>query len=399
MDILIVGGGASGLAAALEAAKYGHVTVLERAGRVGRKLAVTGNGRCNLTNLSMGQEHYHGGEPGFSHYALERFGPEETREFFRGLGLVTVAEPSGRVYPHSDQAGSVVDVLRLAAAGRGVKLQCGVEVRRIRREQGGFAAETDAGLLRADRVIVAAGGAAAPRAGGSEAGYRLLEGLGHTCTRLTPSLVQLKTENAFTRPLKGVRADAGVEVERGGRTVAASAGEVQFTDYGLSGPAIFEVSRDAARSPGCVIRLDLLRQVELSQLVSMLRQRRDRGLTNENLFTGILHNKVGRTLVTGLGWSLAAPVSALTEEDLLRAARAVKGVTLRVTGSMGMEGAQVTAGGVRTEEFDPETMESRLVPGLFACGEVLDVDGDCGGYNLQWAWSSGRLAGKLGALR
>ena len=131
----------------------------------------------------------------------------------------------------------------------------------------------------------------------------------------------------------------------------------------------------------------------------MLRQRRDRGLTNENLFTGILHNKVGRTLVTGLGWSLAAPVSALTEEDLLRAARAVKGVTLRVTGSMGMEGAQVTAGGVRTEEFDPETMESRLVPGLFACGEVLDVDGDCGGYNLQWAWSSGRLAGKLGALR
>ncbi len=398
MEIVVIGAGASGLAAAVEAAKYGRVTVLERGERVGRKLAVTGNGRCNLTNLNLRLGNYHGGDPDFVGPALERFGVRETLAFFRALGLVTVSEPSGRVYPHSDQAGSVVDVLRFGAAERGARLLCGARVSRVVPERGRFRVETEGEILRADRVIVAAGGAAGTRAGGSELGYELLERLGHTRTALTPSLVQLKTENTFTRPLKGVRADAGVEVVSRGRVVARSAGEVQFTDYGVSGPAVFEVSRAACAEPECRVRLDLLREVELAELISMLKARRGTSLTAENLLTGILHNKVGRTVVSGLGIPFAAPLASLPEADLERAARAVKRVELRVTGNMGMEGAQVTAGGIRTDEFDPETMESRLAPGLFACGEVLDVDGDCGGCNLQWAWSSGRLAGNLGVL-
>ncbi len=399
MDSIIIGGGASGLAASIEASKYGHVRVLERGSRVGRKLALTGNGRCNLTNLHMGPERYHGSEPDFTRPALERFGVEDTLAFFRLLGLLTLAEPSGRVYPLSDQAGSVVDVLRFAALERGAELICNFSVREIRRERGGFLILSDAGSLRADRVIVAAGGEASPRAGGTDAGYLLLERLGHTRTRLYPSLVQLRTENSFTRPLKGVRADAGVEVLSRGKVAAASGGEVQFTDYGLSGPAVFEVSRAAVTAESAVVRLDLLRALTLTELTDMLERRRDTGLTAENLLTGILHNKIGRTLVTRLGWPLATPLRKLDRSCVERAARAVKRVEMPVTGNMGMEGAQVTAGGIRTAEFDPETLESRVVPGLFACGtDTANVvfGGEYCFYNpgstMSWALNSGRMA-------
>ncbi len=399
MEVVIVGGGASGLAAAIEASRRAHVTVLERCARVGRKLAVTGNGRCNLTNLDMGPERYHGRDPGFVRPALERFGVSETLDFFKNIGLVTVSEPSGRVYPHSDQAGSVVDVLRFAATERGVELRCGFEVRAVRRVKGGFEVRGDSEALFCQKLIVAAGGIAGTKAGGTGLGYELLSSLGHARTALRPSLVQLKTENDLPRKLRGVRADAGVELLFGGVTAAESRGEVQFADYGLTGPAIFEISRAACERPGGVVRLDLLRRVPREELIKMLARRRAGELTAENLLTGILHNKLGRCLVTELGYSLTEPISHFTDGDLARVADAVKGLALPVTGDLGMEGAQVTAGGMRTEEFDPATLESRLVPGLYACGEVLDVDGDCGGYNLQWAWSSGRLAGTLGGMR
>lgn len=398
MKVIVIGGGAAGLMAAVTAARDNRVTVLERAPRVGRKLAVTGNGRCNLTNLNMGVEHYHGEDPEFVMPALRRFGVGDTLELFRRMGLITVAEASGRVYPHSDQAGSVVDVLRLQAADLGVELRCEFFAHEIRPEKGGFRVLSDTEELFADRVIVAAGGAAGGNVGGSEAGYTLLARLGHTRTRLYPSLVQLRTDNSFTRPLKGVRADGRVEIISRGRTVAAGEGEIQFTDYGISGPAVFDVSRAAVTAGECSARLDLLRDVGLSELTDMLRARLESSLTAENLLTGTVHNKIGRTVVTRLGYPLAMPVAKLTEEDIGRVARAVKSTELKVTGSMGMNGAQVTAGGIRTGEVDPETMESRLAPGLFICGEVLDVDGDCGGYNLQWAWSSGRLAGRLGGV-
>lgn len=398
MKVIVIGGGAAGLMAAVTAARDNRVTVLERAPRVGRKLAVTGNGRCNLTNLNMGVEHYHGEDPEFVIPALRRFGVGDTLELFRRMGLITVAEASGRVYPHSDQAGSVVDVLRLQAADLGVELRCEFFAHEIRPEKGGFRVMSDTEELFADRVIVAAGGAAGGNVGGSEAGYTLLARLGHTRTRLYPSLVQLRTDNSFTRPLKGVRADGRVEIISRGRTVAAGEGEIQFTDYGISGPAVFDVSRAAVTAGECSARLDLLRDVGLSELTDMLRARLESSLTAENLLTGTVHNKIGRTVVTRLGYPLAMPVAKLTEEDIGRVARAVKSTELKVTGSMGMNGAQVTAGGIRTGEVDPETMESRLAPGLFICGEVLDVDGDCGGYNLQWAWSSGRLAGRLGGV-
>ena len=399
MEVLVIGGGAAGMMAALTARQRGHaVTLLDRQARVGRKLLATGNGRCNLTNLRLTAANYHGAAPDFASYALSRFNAEAALDFFRGLGLLTVAEDGGRVYPFSDQAGSVVDVLRFALEEAGVTLRTGFEVTGIRKTKRGFAVSSAEETLAAERVILCAGGLAGGKLGGSRSGYQLLEALGHRCTELRPALVQVKTDPAFVRSLKGVRADAAVSLRRGKAAVAESRGEVQFTDFGVSGPAVFEVSRAAAAGKGdLAVHLDLLRSLSREETTALLRRRREAmpHLTTENLLTGILHNRLGRTLLRYAGYGLTTPLPELGERDLRAIAAAVHDFTLPVQGTLGFEGAQVTAGGIRTEDFDPETLQSRLVPGLYAAGEVLDIDGDCGGYNLQGAWSSGRLAGEL----
>ena len=397
MVVGIIGGGASGMAAALRAAENPgcQVLLLERQARVGRKLQATGNGRCNLTNLHALEGGYHGDDSAFSCTALEQLSPEKTREWFLKLGLLTVAEPSGRVYPFSDQANSVVDVLRFALEKPNITLKTGCEVQKIRREAEGFRIETDSEAISCDRLIIACGGLAGTKLGGSMSGYKLLRSLGHSCTRLRPTLVQLKTDWPAVSALKGVRAECRAEVYRDDTLWSESAGEIQFTEYGLSGPVIFEVSRDVCQGKGnWQCRLDLLPHISERQLEKMLLARRETRLNAGDLFTGILHNRLGRVLVQEIGIGLNTPIAQLPEAAAVRAAASAKCFSVHLTEPLGMDSAQVTAGGVVTEEFDGTTMESRLVPGLYACGEVLDVDGDCGGYNLQWAWSSGSLAGQ-----
>ena len=397
MVVGIIGGGASGMAAALRAAENPEcqVLLLERQARVGRKLQATGNGRCNLTNLHALEGGYHGDNPAFSRFALEQLGPEKTLEWFLGLGLLTVAEPSGRVYPFSDQANSVVDVLRFALEKPNITLKTGCEVRRVRREANRFRIETDGEAFLCDKLVVACGGLAGTKLGGSMSGYKLLRALGHRCTRLRPTLVQLKTDWPGVAALKGVRAECRAEVYRDGVLWSESTGEIQFTEYGLSGPVIFEVSRDVCQGKGewqCC--LDLLPLLPKQELEAMLLARKRTNLNAGDLFTGILHNRLGRVLVQETGIGLNTSIAQLPEEALVRAAAGAKRFSVHLTEPLGMDSAQVTAGGIVAEEFDETTMESKLVPGLYACGEVLDVDGDCGGYNLQWAWSSGSLAGQ-----
>lgn len=403
MKVLIIGGGASGMMAALTAAENpnAQVTLLERQSRVGRKLLATGNGRCNLTNLHAQPACYHGRQPEFVRPALEAFSVADTLAFFRSLGLLTTAEDSGRVYPFSDQANSVVDVLRFALEQRGVAVRCGCEVQAIGKKARGYTVKTAEESFYCDKLIVTCGGAAGGKLGGTDLGYRLLSSMGHTVTELRPSLVQLKTDTSFTRPLKGVRADAGLTLKRGGTTVLTGQGEVQFTDFGISGPAVFELSREASLGGEQVLLLDLLRPMAEEELRDFLAQRRQTAaeLPLEELLTGALHNRLGRVVLRQSGFDLSRPVGSLTEQELTRIAHQIKFFPMTVTGVMGLELAQVTAGGVLTSEFRPDTLESRLCPGLFAAGEVLDIDGDCGGYNLQWAWSSGRVAGFLGNRR
>lgn len=395
MKIGIIGAGASGMAAALAAAENPdvEVLVLERQSRVGRKLLATGNGRCNLTNLHALEGGYHGESPEFSRAALTRFSPEETLAWFRSLGLYTVAEPSGRVYPYSDQANSVVDVLRLAMDKPNITLVTGFTVEKIRREPDGFTLSGREGDYFCNKVIVACGGLAGSKLGGTMSGYQLLGKLGHRSTRLRPALVQIKCGWGGVVGLKGVRANCHVKILRDDHVFAQSTGELQFTEMGLSGPVIFEISRDVCFGKGdWRARLDFLPEMSQEELEEMLLERQQRNFPMEELLTGILHNRLGRVLTkaAGIGGRQAGD---LTREEIAQVCRTVKDFDIPLTEPLGMDSAQVTAGGVLTENFDPQTLESCLVPGLYACGEVLDVDGDCGGYNLQWAWSSGRTAG------
>ena len=398
MRVLVIGGGAAGMMAALTAAENGHaVTLLERQGRVGRKLMATGNGRCNLTNHHVSPAHYHGGE-GFCEHALAAFDVGNTLLYFAGLGLLTTAEDSGRVYPFSNMAGSVLDVLRFALDDHGVDLHTACPVTGIRKKGSIFLVRTESGEeFTADRVILAAGGAAGGKVGGVMDGYQLAKSLGHHRTALYPSLVQIKTDPTYPRALKGVKAEAAVTIRRGGQTLAQNRGEVLFTEYGVSGPAIFDISRAVSTGgEGLVCTLDFFPDWEPRDVLDWLRLRREAMGTHEasTLLVGSCHTRLGQMLCKAAGFTTQRAAD-LTDSDLERIARQVKRFALPITGTCGFDQAQVTAGGLRTEEFHPETLKSRVVPGLYACGEVLDVDGDCGGFNLQWAWSSGHLAGLL----
>ena len=396
MIIGIIGGGASGMAAALAAAENqeNQVVIFERQARVGRKLQATGNGRCNLSNLNATAARYHGDAPEFAAAALARFPVEDTLRWFAGLGLYTVAEDSGRVYPYSDQANSVVDVLRFALQKENIELKTGFEVTRTRLCNNGFLVESSEEKVFCDRLIIACGGLAGTKLGGSMSGYKLLRSFGHKCTKLRPVLVQICSDWHGLASLKGVRANCRARIFRDGQLHSEGMGEIQFTEHGVSGPVIFEISRDVCQERGkWVCLLDLLPDLDMP-LLPMLQRRRQTNLPSEELLTGILHNRLGRVIVREAGISLHAPIRQLEDWELEKVCDLVFGLEIPLTEPLGMDGAQVTAGGIVTGEFDSQTMESKLVPGLFACGEVLDIDGDCGGFNLQWAWSSGRLAGK-----
>ena len=397
MVIGIIGAGASGMAAALAAAANPDVQVvlMERQARVGRKLSATGNGRCNLTNLHAMAGGFHGDDAAFAQPALKAFDVDATLNWFMSLGLYTVVEEWGRVYPYSDQANSVVDVLRFALEKSNIQLLTGFEVQKVKKTDDGFRVESAEDSVLCDRLIIACGGLAGTKLGGSMSGYKLLRAFGHKCTKLRPTLVQLKSNWSGCVSLKGVRTNCHAAIYHDDQLHLESTGELQFTEHGLSGPVMFEVSRDACQGTGeWTCRLDFLPCKDEEWLYQELLRRKDTHWRAEDLLTGILHNRLGRVLTQAVGISGYVPISQLEADEIANVAHAVKHFEVKLTEPMGMDAAQVTAGGIVTSEFDPETMESKLVAGLYACGEVLDIDGDCGGYNLQWAWSSGRLAGQ-----
>ena len=404
--VLIIGGGAAGMLAALTALEDPNNTVLlsERQARVGRKLLSTGNGRCNLSNRHASPVHYHGRQPDFCRYALEQFPVADTLAFFSDLGLETVTEPDGKIYPRSNMANSVLDVLRYALEHPRLHLLPGDGVADLRKKGSTFSVTFTSGEKRSDinKVILACGGAAGSKVGGVLDGYKLAKALGHHRTALYPSLVQVKTDPTYPRSLKGVKTDAHLRLCRGKTVLAGNEGEILFTEYGVSGPAVFEISRYAAGGEGLTLHLDLWAEKSHEAICAHLarRCRSKAGCAGSEqtagcIFAGVLHSRLGQVVAKAAGLSPAVPLGSLQAADLDALAAQCKDFPLPVTGTCGFDQAQVTAGGLDTAEFDPHTLQSRLVSGLYACGELLDIDGDCGGYNLQWAWSSGRLAGKL----
>lgn len=400
-DVIIVGGGAAGLAAAVflgRADGTRRIAVLEKGPRVGKKLMATGNGTCNLTNVKATAADYHGA-PRLAGAALSAFSVADTIDFFTSIGVDCATRPDGKVYPLSEQAGAVLDALRLEAQACGVEILCDTKVTALKKQGNAWHVVCEDATYTARQVLVTVGGAAAPALGGSAEGYRLLTDLGCEKKPLFPSIVQIRTATDFVRAVKGIRVDAALTLRIDGREMARNVGEVLFADYGLSGPAVMFISRPVAdwerQKKGEVTAcLDLLPDWDSDKLLARIRQRSGlKGRALEDLLTGLLHKRVGQTILrVAEVLPLTREVETLTEDELKRITRTIKNWKLPVTGTQGFGGAQVTAGGIAATEIDSATFEIKRLPGVYAAGEVLDVDGDCGGYNLQFAWSSAYVA-------
>lgn len=381
-QIIIVGAGASGLVAAISAAANGAaVTVLERNDRPGRKICATGNGRCNMTNLLKSADAYRGTHPEFVKDALEQFSVEDTLEFFRKLGICTT-DRGGWIYPRSNQAQSVVDVLSLKARSLKVKLKTNQLVTGVSFSDGHWNVHTDGWTYTCDAVILANGSRASSVAGSGESGYTIAKSLGHHLIEPLPALTALKCRGNSFSGWSGVRTEGKVTLYVDGSSVISQQGELQLTDYGVSGIPIFQISRYAIRAvhekKAVELSVNFFPESSAKELEEYLEYRRkDCPYKNEReLLTGIFPEKLIRILTA--------------QKDLISA---ITDFRLSVKDGLSFEQAQVCSGGVDTSEVNSYSMESRLHRGLYFAGELLDIDGTCGGYNLQWAWSSGAVAG------
>lgn len=404
--VTIVGGGASGMMAAISAARAGaDVTLLERMPRVGKKLLATGNGRCNLTNVECPVSRYHGGHRDFVARVLGQFTVDQTLAFFESLGIACKTEEEGKVYPRSDQASAVLDVLRYELEQQHVTLVVDADVAAIVPKRTGFTLQLqDRREFTASRVVLASGGRAGPQFGSNGSGYRLAERLGHSVIEPLPGIVSLRLGAPFLARLKGVKFVGSVEGRAGDQVLRREAGEILFTDYGISGPPVLQVSRavlaaSASRVPVCVA-LDLFPELTREQLeerlVTRFAQQGQKPI--EMGLVGLLNKRLIPVVLGEAGLSDGAQPCAGVPAAASRAlAGILKAWVLDVTGSQSWHDAQVAAGGVDVSDVKSDSLESTCQPGLYLCGEVLDVDGDCGGFNLQWAWSSGWVAGRHAA--
>lgn len=394
----IIGGGASGLVlgATLQGSMLGkgNTVLFERGNRLGRKLSATGNGQGNITNLAATKTEYFSSEQTGANRAQEivrAYDDKSLKEFFASLGVLLTADERGRVYPASRQASALTDALRFFVEARGLDVRLNSLVTDIAKRDGGYIltveSEGEVKSVFTQNVVLSVGGKAAKNFGTDGLGYALAKKLGHTLTPLYPSLVQLKTDVANSKTLKGIRInDAMVSAFIDGERRTQVQGDVIFTDYGVSGDAIFRISAflaDKIPQGRVTLSVDILPDITQEKILSTLQKKRKAfpDLPSVELLFGIVNNQVGRA------------VMRLANDNAERAAELVKAFPLSVTGSLGFDYAQVTKGGVPLSETD-KNLQSRFAEGVYFTGEILDVDGQCGGFNLQWAYASARVVGK-----
>lgn len=400
VQVAIIGGGAGGLCTAIAAAQAGaQVTVYERGPRMGSKILATGNGRCNLTNARLTAQDY--STPAFVEPTLEQWSPVQLCTWFENIGLLTVEERQGRIYPLSNSAHSVVDVLLSTCKRLGVQLECGWEATGIKQAEGGVtltlaaSGQNDAddapaaGTLRtvqASKVIVACGG-----------GSTLLESCGHVSIAAQPTLCALATNTDPIRGLSGVRAQVelsllAADAAADDEPIFQEEGEVLFRDYGVSGIVVFNASRLAQAGQRLV--LNLMPCWELESVEELLEERAAWAGSYQELLCGMLHPQLNRAVARVAGCKLSLEP---TPEGIHALAQAITAFKLNVEGTANIQAAQLTKGGAALDGFDASTLQSKLVPGVYAVGECLDVDAPCGGYNLHWAMASGIVAGSEAA--
>ena len=387
--VVIIGGGASGMMAAIQAARTGAaVTLLEHNEKPGKKILATGNGRCNLTNLVQEPSRYRSSQPDFPWKIITQYPLEDTLAFFSELGINT-KDRNGWVYPYSDQAAGVAQVLELEARHQKVKIKTTEEVTDILREDGQYLVKTATWQYPCDSVIISCGSSASNVEGSSTTGYELAEKMGHTVVKPLPSLCGIRGKDNYYAKWAGSRMDGRITLEIDGETVGEEQGEILFTEYGISGIGVFQLSRYAVRGTDegkiATYHLDLMPQLTKEELVKLLLDRQQAGSYKnpQELLIGLLPRKMIDVLV-----------KKTYEPEKI--AERLKDWQVPVKGAYALQQAQICSGGVDPRELT-EQLESRLHPGIYFTGEVIDVDGPCGGYNLQWAWSSGAVAGRAAA--
>ena len=404
--IVVIGGGAAGLFAAIQLGRAlpGEVLLLERTARVGKKLLATGNGRCNLSNAHLDNSRFHTVAPqsrARMEQVLAQFDGQRTLDFFASIGVVSVEEERGKMYPASGQASAVLDLMRIECQRAGVLEQCGGAASSVTPLPGGFSIEIEGEKpCQAEVVLLAAGSCASPSLGSDGSGYALAQALGHSMTATYPAIVPIETQTTAIRSLKGCKCQAEVSLMAGEDCLRTEQGELLFTEYGLSGPPVLQLAEALGAAQQrheqrpLALRLNLLPHWTADALRLALQIRlAEQGYRSINDFlTGWLPKQVARALCKDSGISdMERLAYSLGADELNTLADRLQGWNIPAKGNRSFEKAQVCAGGLRLDEWD-ETLQSRHRPGLFAAGEILDVHGDSGGYNLQWAWSSAFVA-------
>lgn len=393
-NIAIIGAGASGLAAAIAAKRRNRsksVLLIEALPRVGKKILATGNGRCNLTNLNAVPSDYNSS---FVNDVFASYSPERVVAFFESIGLKCVSDSEGRVYPMSNSANSVLDCLRFEAENLGVEALCDTHTDSLTVKNGIFVIN---GTIKAEKVIIATGGKASPSQGSDGSGYKLLKLLGHNITELYPALVRINVKENV-RNLKGMRVKASLKLMQNNKITDSSSGEVLFTETGLSGIAVMDISRSIKNRNGVCI-LDILPTLSEKEIADFIidSQKRNGDLSCDNALGGLLPKKVGQYVLKVSGIKNETPLKALKAHNIDIIAHNIKQLKFTVTGTDDFNNAQITVGGAVLSEFDSRTLESKKIRNLYCTGELLDIDSVCGGFNLQWAWASGLTAGEKAA--
>jgi predicted Rossmann fold flavoprotein len=405
--VIVVGGGAAGMMAAIAARRLGaDVTILERNPRVGKKILATGNGRCNFTNINADITCYHGTNPKFAYSALANFTVDNTIRFFKKLGIEYKVEDLGKVFPMSDQASSILDVFLYELNELGVNIVCDALVKDISKKKDKFIIKLENGkAYRGDRVILATGGKAMPASGSDGKGYDLASKLGHNLTGIFPALVQLMLEGSFFKRIEGVKFVGTAEIIHNNKSIAKDKGDILFANYGVSGPPILQISRKAGEllyeGKEAHLKLtimDMMSKEELRKLIHKRLQTAARKPVDFSL-VGLINKRLIPVLLTETGiQEIKRPAADLSAKEQEKIVDILTDWKFKIRRTRSWPSAQVTAGGVDTKGIDPKTMESSLVKGLFFAGEIIDIDGQCGGFNLQWAWSSGFIAGQSASL-
>ncbi len=399
--IAVVGGGASGLVSAIFAeGSCDSVCILEGKERIGKKILITGDGKCNLTNRNLSIEHYHSLDKDFVNKVLSKFSNTETEKFFHSLGLLTRTEEDGRVYPYSFQASSVLDVLRFAVSERRVEVRTGFKVKNIKVLKDTFEIESEKSeKVFAKKVILACGGITAPFTGSDGSGFKIAGQLGHRIIKPLPALVQLKLNSPHLKSISGVRVNAEATLVIEGKVADMLSGEVLFTNSGASGPVVLGLSLKAgialSMKKKVLLNINLLPDLSKEKiektLFEFLSNHPER--TISEILIGLLNKRLIPAVLKSSNIDIHKKSKLVLREEVERIIKTISSFEFEVTGTLSFRDAQSTFGGVSLKEVDPETMESKLVKNLFLAGEILDCTGDSGGYNLQWAWSTGFIAG------